>query len=373
MFKINKILEVNTQSLSYPIIIGTDLLVNAQKLISERLNFRRCAIVTNETVYALCKDKLKIDGEFVVIKDGEEYKNFDSYKFILDKLLELKLERDDLIIAFGGGVVGDIAGFCAATYLRGIRFVQIPTTLLAQVDSSVGGKVAINHSSGKNLIGAFWQPSLVLSDIDVLKSLDLRQLKSGLGEVLKYALIEKTCQNKFSIKNNEIFLNFLKNNKENIFNFSSDVLSKMIFRCCQLKASVVSVDEKETGLRAILNYGHTFAHVIEKCTDYKLFTHGEAVGLGMKMALELSLNLNKIAKSYFEQAISVLDEYELADVKRLKQAKLNANEMMEALWRDKKVNKGKIRFVLSSDVAKCCVDVVENLDGVNEIFEKYTN
>ena len=374
MFKINHILDVKTQTFSYPIIIGERLLQHAEELIRERLSFSRCAIITNETIYEIYKDKLNIDAEYVILKDGEEYKNIESYKFILDNLLKLNLERNDIIIAFGGGVVGDIAGFCAATYLRGVRFVQIPTTLLAQVDSSVGGKVAINHEIGKNLIGAFWQPSLVLSDVDALKTLDTRQLKTGLGEVVKYALIEKTCNNQFTTSTNkETLFEFLKNNKNNIFNLSAEALSELIFRCCQLKASVVNVDEKEQGLRAILNYGHTFAHSIEKCSEYKLFTHGEAVGLGMKMALELSLNLNKINTEYFDAAMSLIDEYELGDVQKLKQANLNTQELMDTLAHDKKVQNNKIRFVLSTALGECNVDTVNDIDGVKRIFEKYAN
>ena len=178
---------------NYPIFIGENLLENAQEYIEKYTKAKKLLIVTNETIINLYPNSLKLkNAEFLVLKDGEQYKNFETYKQILDKALELKLERKDALVAFGGGVIGDITGFCAATYLRGIDFIQIPTTLLAQVDSSVGGKVAINTEYGKNLVGAFYQPKLVLADISTLKTLDNRQFKTGLSEVIKYAFIEKT-------------------------------------------------------------------------------------------------------------------------------------------------------------------------------------
>jgi 3-dehydroquinate synthase len=251
---------------NYYILIEKGILKSAKSYINALKKYNDYFIITNKTVWKLYKKYFEWVKNVVVIEDGEKYKNFDTYKYILDELLNAKIERDDVIIALGGGVVGDIAGFAASSVLRGVDFVQIPTTLLAQVDSSVGGKVAINHKTGKNLIGAFYQPKLVLIDPETLKTLDERQIKTGLGEIAKYAFIEKNC----GIKNPK-FLNFLM--KCDIKN--DDDLEKIIYHSCKLKAYVVTKDEKEKSLRAVLNFAHTFAHGIEKVTDYKVFTHGE--------------------------------------------------------------------------------------------------
>ena len=371
MLKINSVLNVNVPNFSYEIMIGENLLENLEHLIKENIQYKKCAVITNETIYNIYREKISIDAEYIILKDGEEYKNFDSYKYILDKLLELKLERSDLIVAIGGGVVGDIAGFAASTYLRGIRFVQVPTTLLAQVDSSVGGKVGINHTSGKNLIGAFWQPSLVVADISVLKTLDLRQLKTGLGEVLKYALIEKSCLNQNQDKYKNSLFEFLIENKSEIYNINLDIISELVYRCCELKASVVNKDEKEAGLRMILNYGHTFAHSIEKCTNYKKFTHGEAVGLGMKMALDLSNKMGLITDEYCTKSNQLIDDYAIG-------CKLNKNEisldnLVFSIVYDKKVKDNKPRFILSCGEFECKVKSVDNTELIREIFKKYVD
>lgn len=342
------------QAYSYDILIGNDLLKNAENFIKKYTSANKFLIVTNETVAKLYKNDLNIkNADWFILKDGEEYKNFDSYKAIIDKTVETKLERKDCIIAFGGGVVGDIAGFVSATYMRGCDFIQIPTTLLAQVDSSVGGKVAINHEHGKNLIGAFYQPKLVLTDISVLKTLDLRQLKTGLAEVLKYAYLEKSSG---SALNYRLF-EFLEQNKDDIFNLNPYILSQIVNICCSIKACVVNQDETEKGLRAILNLGHTFAHAIENLTNYKVYTHGEAVALGIKMAFQLSLKKNLVTQEYFEKAINLLDNYELAH----QVTEFNKEDFYNEMFLDKKAQNNKIRFVLpctdstvkiSSDITK---------------------
>lgn len=348
----NKIL-VETPSTSknvYPIIIGENVFENAPSLIKEATKAKKLLIVTNPTVEALyyekfvtaLKDSFLI--EKVVLDDGEKFKNVASLDRIWTKAIETKLERKDAIVALGGGVIGDVAGFAAASYLRGIDFIQVPTTLLAQVDSSVGGKVAINHACGKNLMGAFYQPKLVLSDTSTLKTLPVREIKTGLAEVVKYAFIEKTCNvgEKFG------FIDFLKSKKNEILNLQGETLSDLISICCKLKAGVVSQDEKEQGLRAILNFGHTIAHSIEKCTHYNLFTHGEAVAVGIRAAFELSLMKKLIGESYFNEGINLLDEYGF-DCKIPEN--VSVEELYQSMFSDKKVENRKIRFILATDKA----------------------
>lgn len=324
---------------SYDILIGENLLSQADELVNKYSKANKFLIVTNETVAKLYKDSLKIDNAvWLILKDGEEQKNFDTLKLILDAAVKNRLERKDCIIAFGGGVVGDMAGFAAASYMRGCDFIQIPTTLLAQVDSSVGGKVAINHEHGKNLIGAFYQPKVVLADISVLKTLDLRQLKTGLAEVLKYAFIEKSCGSALNYR----FFDFLNQNKKDIFDLNPETMSKLVNICCTLKACVVNQDETEKGIRAILNLGHTYAHAIENLTNYAVYTHGEAVAMGMKMAFKLSLNRGFITKNYYEDALWLIDEYDLAPDAPV----FDKEKFYDEMFLDKKAQNGKVRFVL---------------------------
>ena len=330
----------------YPIIIGKNCLENAQKYIDENTKANKILIVSNKKIYDLHGDKINLkNAQWFLIPDGEEYKNFDTYNSILNKCFELKLERKDAIVAFGGGVIGDITGFAAATYLRGIDFIQIPTTLLAQVDSSVGGKVAVNNKFGKNLVGAFYQPKLVIADTEVLKTLDERQFKTGLSEVVKYAFIEKNC----GCEQFFDFLNFLKQNKKEILNRDNEIMQKIVEICCSLKAAVVFQDEKEKGLRQILNFGHTYAHALEKLTEYKVFTHGEAVTLGMKYIFEKTQKENSQLNSYCKTATDLIKEFGLIVDKNIDFAPEKVNETMKF---DKKVEDGKIKFVVPVDYAK---------------------
>lgn len=327
---------------NYEIIIGTNILENANFYINKVTNCKKKLIITNKTIAKLYKEKLHIENSlWLILPDGEKYKNFKTLKKIIDFCTENKLQRSDCIIAFGGGVIGDIAGFAASIYMRSIDFIQIPTTLLAQVDSSVGGKVAINHELGKNLIGSFYQPKLVLADISLLKTLNKRQLKTGLSEVIKYAFIEKSCNAK---KDYNLF-NFLENNKKNIYNLEEKTLIKLIKICCSLKATVVNQDEKENNLRAILNLGHTFAHSIENLTNYQKYTHGEAVAFGLKMALNLSLQKNFIDKNYYEKSINLINNYKICS----KLIDLNSNSLYEEMFLDKKSKNGKINFILPTN------------------------
>lgn len=341
----------------YPIFIGENILEKAQEYIKKYTKATRYLVVTNKTVIKLYPNLLRLDNaEFLVLEDGEQYKNFETYKLIMDKALQMKLERKDAFVAFGGGVVGDITGFCAATYLRGIDFIQIPTTLLAQVDSSVGGKVAINTEYGKNLVGAFYQPKLVLADIAVLKTLDKRQFKTGLAEIVKYAFIEKTagCDYKF--------FEFLYKNAAEIRSFDVNVMREMICICCEIKAMVVSKDEKELGLRAILNFGHTYAHAIEKVTNYQHFTHGEAVAMGIKFAFDLAKHKKMVNDDYYNSAISLLAKYGLTYVLPSVATK---ESLVEAMTFDKKVLENKLRFILPVEMGK--VIISSDVEGLSSL------
>ena len=331
--------DIKEKNKCYPIIIKDGLLEELDRYLSagqclttgQHPNGQRKFLITNKKIYSLYEQYLKCFDSVIFMKDGEEYKNFDTYKMIIDTLLDLKIERNDCIVAFGGGVVGDIAGFVASTVLRGIDFVQIPTTLLAQVDSSVGGKTGINHEDGKNLIGTFYQPKMVLIDPNTLSTLDNRQIKTGLGEVVKYAFIEKTCNANLEGS----FFDYLMQN--------SPVWNEIIYTSCLLKSAVVAQDEQEEGLRAILNLGHTFAHAIEKVSNYKVYTHGETVGMGVKMALKLSLNMGLIEKDYYDKGVLLLNLYGL-DIKL--DERYSAEDIYEAMKSDKKVSGKKINLIL---------------------------
>lgn len=347
---------------SYEIIIDENLLENADTLIRKYTKANKFLIVTNEKVVELYRDRLNLDNAvWLVLKDGEEQKNLDNLKLILDSAVKNRLERKDCIAAFGGGVIGDMAGFAAASYMRGCDFVQIPTTLLAQVDSSVGGKVAINHEHGKNLIGAFYQPKLVLADTSVLKTLDLRQLKTGLAEVLKYAFIEGSCGAPLNYR----LFDFLKCNKNEILKLNPEIMSSLINICCTLKASVVNKDETEKGLRAILNLGHTYAHAIENLTNYTVYTHGEAVAMGMKMAFKLALIEGLVDRDYYEDSIGLIEDFEIAP----KNSGFDKEKFYDEMFLDKKAQDGKVRFVLPNGLFKVDIfsdvskkQVLESLD-----------
>jgi len=350
------------QEYSYPIIIGENILNKVGELVknytkgeNERASLapasqpQKLLIVTNKTVYPLYGEKVKesllkegFEIDFVILEDGEKYKDINSLETIWQKSIEFKLERKDAIVALGGGVVGDVTGFAASTYLRGIDFVQIPTTLLSQVDSSVGGKVAINNKLGKNLIGSFYQPKFVLTDISTLKTLSVEELKVGLAEVLKYGMIEKSCGLRGF---NTSFLEYLKQNKESIFALNSEIIQELVKYCCELKAAVVNKDEKESGLRAILNFGHTIGHAIEKCSNYENINHGQAIAIGMKGALFISKAKKLIDENYYKSCLELFELYGM-DYKINKS--INPETLYEAMFGDKKVLSGKIRFVLST-------------------------
>lgn len=338
----------------YPILIGENLFNSPYEYIKKYTKSERFLVVTNQKVYSLYGKYFEADfAAFLILPDGEEYKTIDVLNTIIDKALALNIERKDAIIALGGGVIGDMAGFAASIYQRGVDFIQVPTTLLAQVDSSVGGKVAVNHKMGKNLIGAFYQPKLVLADTNTLNSLDDRQFKTGLAEVLKYAFIEKTCK----ADTDYHFLEFLEKNRHEIYNKNHTILKELIKICCCLKSAVVNQDEKEKGLRAILNFGHTYAHAIENITNYVHYTHGEAVSIGMKLIFNLALNLSMIEKDYYDRAIRLLEDYDLVTTLDIT---VNRELFYNALKSDKKVSSGLVNFVMPFNEKE--VKLVSNID-----------
>ena len=316
---------------TYPIFIGSGLLGGGFDL-SAHVRGPDWLVVTNETVEPLYLDALvaNLTGKqvrVISLPDGEAYKTLETVEDILDTLVENSANRDTTVVALGGGVVGDIAGFAAACYMRGVDFIQVPTTLLAQVDSSVGGKTGVNHASGKNLIGAFHQPRAVLIDTDTLKTLPDRELKAGLAEVIKYGAIVDAD-----------FFAWIEDNLEALIARDVEALAAAIQRSCELKAAIVAEDERESGRRAILNFGHTFGHAIEHCQGYGEWLHGEAVAAGMVMAAQLSAE---------DAAMAVRIETLLQRAGLPTQPpSIAATDFMAAMGMDKKVQQKQLRFVL---------------------------
>jgi 3-dehydroquinate synthase len=331
---------------SYPIHVGSALLDRGE-LLAPFLRQPRVAVVTNTTVAGFYLQLLKktlrqidVDIVEIVLPDGERFKDWRTLNTIFDVLLERHCERSTTLLALGGGVVGDISGFAAACFQRGMPFIQVPTTLLSQVDSSVGGKTAINHPLGKNMIGAFYQPKLVLADTDTLSTLPDRELRAGLAEVIKYGLIRDLP-----------FLDWLEVNVERVLARQPAALAEAICRSCRNKAEVVAADERETGERALLNLGHTFGHAIETGVGYGELLHGEAIAVGTMMAAELSSQLGWIAAR------------DVARIERLFQRaglpvcgpSLPVARYLELMQHDKKVQDGKLRLVLLKQVGEAVV------------------
>lgn len=337
----NLSVNIKSEEKNYPIFIeDEDILLLKEKILSY-VEGKKYLVVISQKIEKLYGKTLGFAKENVyVLKDGEKEKNFNNYKKITERALKMKLTRKDAIIAIGGGVVGDIAGFVSSTYMRGIDFIQVPTTLLACVDSSVGGKVAIDTDYGKNLVGAFYQPKVVFINPNFLKTLDDRQFKTGLGEVVKYSFIEKSCKCDEDLN----LTNFLSENVEKIINRDERILSKLIEICVKLKISVVEKDEKENGLRRILNFGHTYGHAIEKITKYKKYTHGEAIVAGMKYAFNLAIKRNLIDKNYKFFAEDVIKKFNFVEI-----PEFDREKMIELMQLDKKAVNEKIIFILPID------------------------
>lgn len=307
----NKIdVEIPEKNQYYPIYTNSEPVDELKDKIFKDFDFPKYVVVISEKVNKLYGKKLGFNPENVfVLKDGEKEKNFKNYQKILEFCSKKGLDRKSILIAVGGGVVGDITGFVASTYMRGIKFIQVPTTLLACVDSSVGGKVAIDTNYGKNLVGAFYQPKAVYINLNFLNTLDDRQFKSGLAEIIKYAFIEKSCEAMFEYG----LFDFLSVHSEKILNRDLRFIEKIIQVCIELKISVVTKDEKENGLRKILNFGHTFAHALEKITNYKKYTHGEAVIYGMFFIFNYAHYLKLIDANYRELAVGLLEKYNFSN------------------------------------------------------------
>ena len=339
-----KKLSVKTKNKEYDILIKNGLLSDIDTFLSNDTKF---FLITNDNLAKIYPDFISKFKNKVIIKDGENHKNFETFQYIAEELLRQRIERKDKIVVFGGGVTGDLAGYAAASVLTGVGFIQIPTTLLAQVDSSVGGKTGFNTKYGKNLVGAFYQPDIVLIDPSLLKTLPEKEIKTGFGEVVKYCFIEKNCSS-----NQDFYMyDYLKNTQNPDY-------SEIIYRACALKAEVVSNDEKESGLRAVLNFGHTFAHAIETVTNFETYTHGEAVSMGMKSAFELSYNLGLIDKSYYNQGFELIDKFNLAPLYKLD---VDKNLYLKIMKSDKKVLSSHLRIVLpiSKGMVKIAGDISE--------------
>lgn len=330
---------------SYPIFIGQDLLTKPE-LIEPYVKGSQVMFVSNETVAPLYLEKVqkafsKFDCHSVILPDGEQFKNLDVLNTIFSALLSAKFDRTCTLVALGGGVVGDMTGFAAASYQRGVNFIQIPTTLLAQVDSSVGGKTGVNHALGKNMIGAFHQPRCVIADSDTLNTLDDNQLSAGIAEVIKYGLIRDMN-----------FTSWLENNTNKLLKRDADALSYAIEFSCKCKAEIVAADEKEGGVRALLNLGHTFGHAIETSVGYGNWLHGEAVATGMLMAADLSMRLGNLTQQHVERVDNLLD---MARLPTRAPNHMDYEHFVELMTVDKKARDGKINLVLFNKLGDAMV------------------
>jgi len=322
-----------------------------------------CLIVTNEIVAPLyldaVKSSLKAEGwniETCVLPDGEKYKNCETWMKVMDALMASKLSRNEPVIALGGGVVGDMTGFAASCYRRGIPFVQVPTTLLAQVDSSVGGKTAINHPHGKNMIGAFYQPRLVWIDPNVLKTLEVRELRAGIAELIKYGLIRDAS-----------FFEYLEAHVQSLLSLDPEVVSEVILISCRHKAEVVMADETEQGMRALLNLGHTFGHAIESMTHYTEYLHGEAVALGTLMAARLSHMLGHSSENLEPRILRLYEETGLPTAI----PQFTADEWLDAMGHDKKNVGSRIRYILLKEIGDAFIAEDVSDENIRSLIASY--
>ena len=355
-----KKINIQFDERSYPIYIGEGLISNYE-LISQHILGKKVAIITNETVADIylktLMETVSPHKELIsiILPDGESYKSKDSLDSIYAQLLQNKADREITLIALGGGVIGDITGFAAATYMRGVNFIQIPTTLLSQVDSSVGGKTGINHPLGKNMIGAFYQPKCVISDMNVLKTLPSRELSAGLAEVIKYGLIR---DNKF--------FEWLESHIQYLMEMNPKYLIEAVQRSCENKAAVVEADEFESGIRAILNLGHTFGHAIEVAQGYGNWLHGEAVGAGMVMAAKLSQSMGWLADKDVDRIVSLIKKAGLPT----DPPKISVKKYMELMMLDKKTKDGQINLVLQKSIGDAVLTNSYDPKKLHQILEQ---
>jgi 3-dehydroquinate synthase len=348
-------LSIDLGARSYPILIGAGLLDN-RDLLAEAIPARDVFVVTNDRVGPLYLQRLlnALPGKrtaSITLPDGEAHKTLATVTGIFDALVSARMHRDAVILALGGGVVGDMAGFAAACYQRGIDYVQIPTTLLAQVDSSVGGKTAVDHPGGKNLIGAFHQPRAVIADTDTLSTLPDRELRAGLAEVVKYGFIRDPT-----------FLDWIEANSTALLARDAQSLAHAIRRSCEIKAEVVGIDERELGLRAILNFGHTFGHAIETATGYGEYLHGEAIAIGMVLAANLSERLGWISANDCARVTRIIGGLGLP----IAAPRIGAERALELMGMDKKVQGGKLRLVLLKSLGSASIEADYSADSLRE-------
>lgn len=356
-------LKFPQQSRGYDILIGADLITKSGMLFKEVGLKGRVMTVTNPTVAGLYLERLSnglsaagYEVDSLIIPDGESYKSLDQAQRIYDRLIAGRYDRTCILAALGGGVIGDLTGFAAATYLRGVDFVQIPTTLLAQVDSSIGGKVAVNHPQGKNLIGAFYQPRLVIADVQTLTTLPKNEFSSGMAEVIKHGIIADA--NYFKLVTGELEL---------VTALDPAFLTWVVSGSCNIKADVVQADETETGIRAILNFGHTIGHSLEAATGYTRFKHGEAVALGMLAAVRIAIKIGWLTDDGLLNALmSGLSRLNLP----ITLSKLSVAEIYQGLTMDKKVAYGKIRWVLPKKVGEAAVTDAVPQSVIEEVLRE---
>ena len=326
--------EVTASTGTYPVIIGTDATATLPQLLDQYAPGGDRIVVSSAPIWDLhhrAYDKITRDP--ILIPDGERFKNLSTVGRVYESLIQRKADRQAVLIAVGGGVIGDLVGFAAATYLRGVRLVQVPTTLLAQVDSAIGGKVGVNHALGKNLIGAFHAPRVVLADQTVLATLPRREFRAGLYEVIKYGVIATPT-----------LLETIATSTKALFDRHPDVLSPLVAESCRIKAQVVSADERESGLRRVLNFGHTVGHALEAVTKYKRYRHGEAVAYGMLAALCLGVRRNVTPNATYDKVLQLVAK--LGPLPPV--ADLSAKEIMAAIGRDKKIVAGTLHFVVAA-------------------------
>jgi len=360
-FENMKELQVELKDKSYPIYIGSGLL-KQKDILLKHIKSKQVVVVTNTTIAPLYLDDVinNLSGfqvEVVELPDGEQYKNIEHITKIFDCLLEKKFSRNATLIALGGGVVGDMGGFAAACYQRGIPFIQIPTTVLAQVDSSVGGKTGVNHPLGKNMIGAFYQPQCVIADMDVLSTLDDKQLIAGIAEVIKYGLIRDLA-----------FFEWLEDNMALLLQRDNQALAYIIEQSCINKAEIVAEDEFETGIRAILNLGHTFGHAIETGMGYGKYLHGEAVAIGIGYAADLSQRMGWITEKDVERIIALLKS---AGLPVEPPTDMTVERFVDLMAVDKKNVDGNIRLILLESIGKATLPISVEKNSLEQTLINY--
>ncbi|WP_423905689.1 3-dehydroquinate synthase [Candidatus Spongiihabitans sp.] len=356
-----KTVNINLGDRSYAIKISSGLLGKGEELLPW-IRGNQVFIVTNEVVAPLYLEKVKRalsgkDISEIILADGEQTKSLQTTEKIFDQMLAIPLDRSATVIALGGGVIGDMAGFAAACYQRGVPFIQIPTTLLSQVDSSVGGKTAVNHARGKNMIGAFYQPQLVIADTSTLATLDARQFSSGIAEVIKYGMI-----------NDAGFFQWLEKNINAVMQQNTQALEYVIEQSCSNKAKIVEQDERESGIRALLNLGHTFGHAIETATGYSKWLHGEAIALGLVMAAYMSWTQGWISEQDVQRVIALLSKAGLS-VEPVDD--VSADELKSLMRLDKKVQAGKVRLVLLKSIGEASITSDYDESALDATLKRY--